>query len=89
MATKKKTNAAPITHDGEPISLSEAIAQSVAYKTSDLPAKGSVIPVLVNGYKFAPKSREGSGMEWCKTTGFHKSVYDLAEEIAAELGADA
>jgi len=88
MATKTTKKTAPTTApDGEVISMSEAAKQTSAYKASDLATKGSAVVVLVHGYKFSPKSREGSGMEWCKTTGFHKSVYDLADEIAAELKA--
>lgn len=88
MATKKKKSAAASTQsspEGEPISLSEAIAQTVAYKTSDLAGKAGVIPILVHEYEFAPKGTTGSGKDWCTTTGYHKSVYDLAEVVAEEL----
>lgn len=85
MATKKTT---ATTETTEPKPLSEICKETVAYKTSDHAQKASAVVIVVHGYKFAPKSRNGSGREWCSTTGFHKSVYKLAAEIAKELGAE-
>lgn len=85
MATKTTTKKTTKVAAPEGMSLSEAAKATSAYKSSDDAGKDYAVTVLVGGYKFSPKSREGSGMEWCKTTGFHKSVFDLAEAIAAEL----